>query len=466
MSLVTKLSSALDGRLSRRSFVVRSAFVGSAISAGGVGFLVKPGSAYGSLCYCGDANCACGTTCCAGYTEFCCVLNGGYNYCPTDTVMGGWWKADGSQYCDGARYYMDCNGVCSCSDGCGNGYQFCDPGCDGLSCGCADGSCDHYLTGCFQFRYGQCNQDVSCIGRIKCRVVTCVPPWEIDKSCTHTNAEDDGTANQNASCLTPGPTKPPPPKPPCDSPETRCDVVGIAASRDAKGYGLVTGFGRGFFFGDDRYIGEVTRPLAEPISAIVTCANGGYWFASRAGRVFAYGQANFHGDAYDKHLADPIVAMAGSKSGNGYWLMTNAGRVLAFGDATYYGEPTDGEYPSPFVGMAATKTGKGYWLATSGGRVLAFGDATYHGEARFNYYVDPFVAITVTPSGQGYWLLTSGGRVLSFGSAGDHGGPQDRTLVYPIVGMASSLSGRGYFLAASDGRIRTYGDAVYQGDPL
>ena len=66
MSLVTKLSSALETRLSRRSFVVRSAFVGSAVTAGGVDFLLKPGSAYGALCFCGDPGCGCDTTCCVG----------------------------------------------------------------------------------------------------------------------------------------------------------------------------------------------------------------------------------------------------------------------------------------------------------------------------------------------------------------------------------------------------------------
>src|SRR6202044_3078651 len=94
------------------------------------------------------------------------------------------------------------NATCSCTDGCGDGYQFCDPVCDGRTCECAFGSCDHYLTSCFQFRYGQCNQDVNCLGRIECRVVTCVPPWEIDPSCTTAVAVDDSTAEQDAPCWT------------------------------------------------------------------------------------------------------------------------------------------------------------------------------------------------------------------------------------------------------------------------
>jgi hypothetical protein len=466
MSLVTKLSSVLEQRLSRRSFVARSAFVGSAITAGGVGFMLKPGTAYAALCFCGDAGCGCGTTCCAGYTEFCCVINGGYNSCPANTVMGGWWQAEGSEYCEGARYYMDCNGVCECTNGCGEGYSFCEPSCDWLDCGCAGGTCDNYLTGCFQFRYGQCNQDVHCIGRIKCRVVTCVPPWEIDPSCTQAIATDDGTADQNAGCVTPGPTYPPPPPPVCNSPETDCKVVGLAMSRDAKGYGMVTAFGKAFFYGDDDNVGQITRTLAEPVTAIVTSARGGYWFATAAGRVYAYGEAKYYGDAYDKHLAKPIVAMAGTPSGNGYWLMSSAGRVLAFGDAVYYGEPPSGRYPSPFVGMGRSHTGKGYWLLTSGGRVLNYGDATEHPQVDFTDYKQPFVAITVTPSGRGYWLVTSAAQVVPIGSAGDHGASKPQKLPYPIVDMASTPTGRGYYLVGTDGGVLVYGDAVFHGSPV
>ncbi len=73
-----------------------------------------------------DSACGCGTTCCSGFTDFCCSVNGGYNYCPTNTVMGGWWKADNSSFCGGPRYYMDCNATCQCTTGCGNGFNFCD----------------------------------------------------------------------------------------------------------------------------------------------------------------------------------------------------------------------------------------------------------------------------------------------------------------------------------------------------
>jgi hypothetical protein len=52
-----------------------------------------------------------------------------------------------------------------------------------------------------QFRYGQCNQNVPCVGPITCRLVSCVPPWEIEPTCTTTVAVDEGTRLHNAPCL-------------------------------------------------------------------------------------------------------------------------------------------------------------------------------------------------------------------------------------------------------------------------
>ena len=43
------------------------------------------------------------------------------------------------------------------------------------------------------------------MGRIVCRVVSCVPPWEIDPTCTTAVAVDNGTAEHDAPCWTPLP---------------------------------------------------------------------------------------------------------------------------------------------------------------------------------------------------------------------------------------------------------------------
>ena len=241
---VERSSSFLERRLSRRNVINRSAFVGSAVAVGaGLDLALKPGTAYGQICECGNAGCGCGSTCCSGFTDFCCSVTG-FNYCPSNTMMGGWWMADNSSYCDGPRYYMDCNATCSCDNGCSGGFPFCEPGCDLTGgCGCGPNGCDSYLTSCLQFRYGQCNQDVPCMGRIVCRVVACVPPWTIDPTCTTAVAVDNGTAEQNEPCWTPAP--------PCPtSTPTNCQVVTMISSMDGDGYGVITAFGKLFAYGD------------------------------------------------------------------------------------------------------------------------------------------------------------------------------------------------------------------------
>ena len=198
-ALVERTAGFLGNRLSRRSMINRSAYVGSAVAIGsGLDLALRPGNAYGQICECGNAGCGCGSTCCSGFSEFCCAVTG-FNYCPGNTVMGGWWLADNSSFCGGPRYYMDCNSTCVCDSGCGGGGSFCDPGCDQTNCGCGSQGCNSFLTGCLQFRYGQCNQNVPCVGRIVCRVVACVPPWTVDPSCTTAVAVDNATAEQNES---------------------------------------------------------------------------------------------------------------------------------------------------------------------------------------------------------------------------------------------------------------------------
>jgi hypothetical protein len=205
VSVTEKLGGFLADRTSRRSFLARGTMAATALSVAPVDFLVRPGSAYAAVCECVPGTlCDCSSTCCNGYTEFCCTINNGINACPPGTFAGGWWKADGSAYCAGPRYYIDCLGECH-GCGCGGGV-FC-PGCDGLTCECALGNCNDYHIGCAEFRYGQCHQEITCSGRISCRVVSCTPPWQLDPTCTTVSATDDTTANQTAACL----TTPPPP---------------------------------------------------------------------------------------------------------------------------------------------------------------------------------------------------------------------------------------------------------------
>ncbi|HZU79203.1 MAG TPA: hypothetical protein VE991_04745, partial [Acidimicrobiales bacterium] len=392
--VVERASSFLAGRVSRRSFMVRSAFAGSALAVAGADFALRPGTAYAAICRCAQAGCSCGSTCCDGYTEFCCTLNGGYNYCPAGSIIGGWWRADGSAYCTGPRYYMDCNALCSCTDGCGGGWPFCDTGCDGLDCGCAGGNCANWATGCFQFRYGQCNQDVACMGRILCRVVSCVPPWEFDTTCTTTNAQDDNTANMHRPCDGGTPY-------PCDSAATQCDVVAMAATPDGGGYFIVTGFGK----------------------------------------LFTYGDATNFGDMSSESLYRPVVDMARTPTGRGYWFVASDGGIFAFGDATFHGSMGGRSLVAPMVGMAATPTGLGYWTVAADGGIFSFGDAVFHGSMGGQSLAHPMVGITATPTGRGYWTVAADGGIFAFGDALFHGSMGGQSLVRQMVGMACTPTG-------------------------
>ncbi len=197
--LVSRLGGAIEQRTSRRGFIAKSALVGGALTLNPLSYVLRPGTAYGAICNCTGSSCDCGAQCCDGYTEFCCTLTG-INTCPPGTLAAGWWKVEGSAFCGGgARYYLDCNAGCG---GCGcGGSGLCSGACSGTGCGCGLGSCQNRKAGCTLFRYGQCNRHVACVGPIVCRVVTCVPPWQIDPTCATTPLTDNNTRFHDRPCL-------------------------------------------------------------------------------------------------------------------------------------------------------------------------------------------------------------------------------------------------------------------------
>lgn len=174
--LVARTAAILGGTHSRRRFLARTAVIGSALATDPLGYVFKPGTAYGAVCgTCGD-----------GWTAFCCTINGGRNSCPPGSFVAGWWKADNAAYCCGqARYIIDCNASCPTS----------------CSCRCSGASCDGRRTCCNQFRYGGCNQQIRCYGPVVCRVAICIPPWVYSSGCTTSGATDNRTVQHGSSCL-------------------------------------------------------------------------------------------------------------------------------------------------------------------------------------------------------------------------------------------------------------------------
>jgi hypothetical protein len=181
--LVRLVTSALERRTTRRRFLARFATAGSALAVAPLRFALTPGSAM-AVIRC--SNCPAGSRCCDGYTVFCCTLTG-FNACPSNTFMGGWWKCTsyrGQGPCagEGVRYYIDCNLLPG--DSCPNG------------CECANGTCSRRGTCCNIFRYGQCNTQIRQITAIVCRMIKCVNPCTLYPVCNCTYKQDDNTCSQ------------------------------------------------------------------------------------------------------------------------------------------------------------------------------------------------------------------------------------------------------------------------------
>ena len=157
----------------------------TAMAVAPVAYAIRPTTAEAAIIVCVNRRCKSGSLCCDGFHEFCCKITG-ENLCPPGTIVAGWWKADGSGFCDlngpSPRYYLDCNFTCDARAGCGCGSDgLCAKKCTPARCQC-HGGCDTRRSECRLFRYGQCNQDV-CVGPLMCRIITCVPPWKWDAAC-------------------------------------------------------------------------------------------------------------------------------------------------------------------------------------------------------------------------------------------------------------------------------------------
>ena len=181
--LVARLSRLVDRHASRRGFLRTSAITATAMAFAPVAFAVRPITAEAAIRLCRGIRCDRSSLCCDDWTEFCCTLTG-ENTCPPGTVVAGWWKVDDSKFCSidepRPRYYLDCN--LECDPGCVCTPQgMCSKSCTKAKCECPHG-CDSRKVDCSRFRYGQCNQDI-CVGAVRCRVVTCVPPWQWDPEC-------------------------------------------------------------------------------------------------------------------------------------------------------------------------------------------------------------------------------------------------------------------------------------------
>ena len=427
--------------------MAKATVAAAALSVSPMEFLLKPGSAYAFICECvPGTNCGCSQLCCDGYTQFCCTINDGINACPPGTFAGGWWKADGSVYCSGPRYYIDCMGECQ-GCGCGGG-SFC-PGCDGLACECALGDCNNRHVGCTEFRYGQCHQEIGCSGRIACRVVSCTPPWVLDPTCSTVAQTDDNTANHFA---------------PCQNGPTGSYAVGLAATVSGNGYWIAFNDGSIRSYGSATYYGSMSgQRLNRPLVGMARSASGnGYFLVASDGGVFCFGDAQFDGSMGAQQLNRPVTGISADVPTGGYRMDASDGGVFDF-NAPFEGSMGGSHLNQPVVGMVTTPSGDGYWLVAADGGIFTFGDAGFFGSMGAQRLNQPVVGMAATPSGRGYWLVAADGGIFTFGDAGFFGSTGAERLNRPVVGMAATPSGKGYWLAAADGGIFTFGDATFYG---
>jgi hypothetical protein len=187
--IVRKTSEFIAAKTSRRSFLARSAVIGSALAVSPLRYLTRPESAYAAVVRPGE--CSSGF-CTDGFTEFCCSINSGENRCPEWAYVAGWWLCanySGTKVCSnaGVRYFVDCN----------RRPNFACPG----DCHCAEESCKCRRTCCVHFRYGQCHTNVEQLTNVVCRIVRCVNPATISGyDCNSTLFEDPSTCTHEACC--------------------------------------------------------------------------------------------------------------------------------------------------------------------------------------------------------------------------------------------------------------------------
>jgi len=350
--MVQKASSALSRRsTSRRSFLAKTAVVGSAIAVNPITYLVRPGTAYASLC--GD-----GAGCDSGWTAFCCSVNGGYNSCPPGSFVAGWWKADYAAYCCGAaRYIIDCNATVPVQCG----------------CTCASYGCDQRRTCCNQFRYGQCHQEIGAYGPVVCRIATCTPPWLYDASCTSASATDNATVNQGSPCLPENDCAPPPPPP---------------ASNIDNVYA--------FYGGANGILGPVIRPegpTPDGAGRYALYNNGGIWDSPGTGTHAVQGRivADYAAYGYSiSVLGFPLSEEQPTPDGYGRYSTFQGGEI-------YWSGYTDahavyGQIGNLYRFYGSTTTPLGYPITDE----LPVGDgigrynAFQHGEIYWSFYTGPF----------------------------------------------------------------------------
>ena len=151
-------------------------------------------------------------------------------------------------------------------------------------------------------------------------------------------------------------------------------VRGIVAG-PGGGYWLFTPYGNVYPSQRAAFYGSPYRRAfrGSSIAGMAATRDGkGYWVVSSGGTVWAFGDAAKFPRLHHTHPIAGIVAAPGG----GYWLYTASGNVYPTPGTAWYGSPHRGKFHgSAVTGMTSTPSGHGYWVVNSAGTVMPFGDA-------------------------------------------------------------------------------------------
>ncbi|MFL5824533.1 MAG: DUF1906 domain-containing protein [Solirubrobacteraceae bacterium] len=206
-------------------------------------------------------------------------------------------------------------------------------------------------------------------------------------------------------------------------------ATGMSATRDHRGYWVVSSSGKVFPFGDAARLSVLHH--SNRIRGIVAAAGRGYWLYTATGSVYPSRGAAWYGSPFRRGFrGSSITGMAATNDGKGYWVVDSAGTVFAFGDARKLAPA----HRSRSIRGIVTAPRGGFWLYSSHGNVYpARGTGWFGSPHRAGYHTSSLAGMTPTPDGRGYWVVDAGGRVLPFGDAASL--PAVRHA-HPITGIA------------------------------
>jgi hypothetical protein len=230
-----------------------------------------------------------------------------------------------------------------------------------------------------------------------------------------------------------------------------------------SGYWMLGVDGAVYAFGDAQYYGDASTVLPRSTSAVhieATPDSNGYWIVSNAGDVFTFGDARFLGARPGLGPGESVSSLSSTASGAGYWLFTSKGRAIPFGDAVSFGDMTGTALNGPVLDSVTTPSARGYYMVGSDGGIFSFGDAAFHGSMGASHLNAPVVGMAPNPSGSGYSLVASDGGVFAFDSP-FKGSMGSTKLNRPVIGMVAY--GDGYLMVASDGGIFDFSRKAFAG---